>query len=389
MSTEQYKADWRRIDAMMHSKGVFLEKDLHREYYTGYSYATLYDWDQYFEGIVQLYLGWDTTYLKNGVEIFLDYQTPDGHIRRSSQGEAAQLSEHVKPFLAQIALLCCRRDGNLDFLNDDYYARMKKYLLYWLVDRSASPRGLAVWDSAPHTGMDNQHERAGWWYDCFCEGVDLNCYLVRECTAFSRIAELRGCRADAELFAGHAGRLSTAVQKWLWNEKLGMFLDVDRRSGEQIPVKYIGSFAALWAGVATQRQADRMVCEHLENPAQFKRPFPYPALAADEPGYTEEKLPTDLGCGWRAQTWVPTNYIVFHGLNRYGCAQLAHQLADSTFAHVKSIGDREYYNTESETGNGLNPFWGWSLLAYFMPYEAETGADPTQLCTDRPIPSLK
>jgi len=38
--------------------------------------------------------------------------------------------------------------------------------------------------SAPHTGMDNQHERAGFWLDRFCEGVNLNCTLVRECRAF-------------------------------------------------------------------------------------------------------------------------------------------------------------------------------------------------------------
>lgn len=45
-----------------------------RKYYTGYSYSTLYDWDQYFEGIVQLYMGYGTEYLQNSVCIFLEAQ---------------------------------------------------------------------------------------------------------------------------------------------------------------------------------------------------------------------------------------------------------------------------------------------------------------------------
>lgn len=84
--------DYRRIDAMMREKGVFVEEKTQKTYYTGYAYKTLYDWDQYFESLVELYLGWDTTYVKNGVEIFLDYQKENGHIQRSSQGDEAQLS---------------------------------------------------------------------------------------------------------------------------------------------------------------------------------------------------------------------------------------------------------------------------------------------------------
>jgi hypothetical protein len=52
--------------------------------------------------------------------------------------------------------------------------------------------------SAPHTGMDNQHERVGYWLDRFCEGVDLNSYLVRELRAFSRLDALYGWGDVAE-----------------------------------------------------------------------------------------------------------------------------------------------------------------------------------------------
>ncbi len=373
--------DFIRINEMMKQKGVFTDAVTGKPYYTGYEYATLYDWDQYFETIVQLYLGWTTFYARSGIEIFLDLQKENGHIQRSSKGGEEQLSEHVKPFLAQISLLIYNRDGTLDFLRENdfyYYNRMKKYLLYWLCNPQ-NYKGLAYWDSAPHTGMDNQHERAGYWYDSFCCGVDLNSYLVRECEAFSLVAHILGREEDARALKGYARELRDAVLKYMWDSDDKIFYDIDRRTGEKIKVRYIGVFASMWAGIADQEMARHLVEDYLMNPNEFNRGFVYPALSASEPGYSEEYLPGDLGCSWRANTWIPTNYYVFQGLRKYGYSELARRLAEETYENVKKIGDREYYATESKRGCGLDPFWGWSLLAYFMPYEAETGYDPTEL----------
>lgn len=214
-----------RINAMMKQKGVFTHELTGKKYYTGYEYATLYDWDQYFESIVQLYLGWSCDYFSHGVEIFLDLQKENGHIQRSTEGCEAQLSEHVKPFLAQICLLIYNREGKLDFLSDNdfhYYNRMKKYLDYW-INCPGDFNGLAIWDSSPHTGMDNQHERAGYWYDHFCAGVDLNSYLVRECHAFALLAKLFDGKEDEQAYILHAKRISKTMRELMWNEEDGFF----------------------------------------------------------------------------------------------------------------------------------------------------------------------
>lgn len=376
-------SDLIRIDTMMRGKGVFLHEETGKEYYTGYEYATLYDWDQYFENIVLLYLGWSTKYAKNGIEIFCDLQKENGHIQRSSKGGEEQLSEHVKPFLFQISLLIYNRDGNVDFLSDNgchYYNKLKKYLSYWL-DREENFAGLAFWDSAPHTGMDNQRERAGNWHerDKFCCGVDLNSYLVRECKAASLIAGIIGDKEYSEYIIKRADTLKASMLKYMWNENDGFFYDVDRFTGRQIKVRYIGAFAVMWAEIADKAAAKSMVKKYLLNPDEFKRGFIYPALSASEPGYTEGYIPGDLGCNWRANTWIPTNYYVFESLRKYGYNKEAKELAEVTYSEVKRIGDREYYATESKSGCGLDPFWGWSLLSYFMPYEYETGFDPTKL----------
>ncbi len=373
-----------RIDAFMKENGIFHNDATGKNYYTGYFYGHLYDWDQYFETITQLYLGWDTTFGRNGVEIFLDLQKENGHIQRSSCSlYPEQLSEHVKPFLSQICLVLFGRDGQIDFLKENdfyYYNRLKKYILRWL-NRPNNFKGLAVWDSAMHSGMDNQHERAGYWGDCFGCGVDLNCYLVRECRAFAKIAFLFGKKEDEKEFLSYAETLKNTINEIMWNEEDGFYYDIDIRTGEQIKVRYIGVFATLWAEVANEQRAKYMIENYLFNEKEFNRGFIYPALSAAMPGYTNVYLDTDIpmGCSWRAYTWVPTNYYLFHSLRKYGYKDAATHLAKVTFDQIIKNGDREYYDTEKQCGYGLDPFWGWSLIAYFMPYEDETGFDPTEI----------
>ena len=385
MENYMYQSDYRRINDMMRKKGVFTHLETGKQYYTGYEYATLYDWDQYFETIVQLYLGWTTDYARLGVEIFLDMQKENGHIQRSSDGSEYQLLEHVKPFLSQIYLLIYNRDGKIDFLSDNdfyYFKRLKKYLDYWLL-RPENYHGLAFWDSSLHTGMDNQRDRAGHWSACISCGVDLNCYLVRECRAFALLARILKKDSDAEIYEAHAERLAQTILEKMWNEDDGFFYDIDRRTGEQIKVRYIGAFATMWADVATKEMAKSMVENYLLNPREFNRGFIYPAMSASMPNYIETPLPGDWGCSWRANTWIPTNYCVFESLRKYGYVNEATHLANETYRQVKRIGDREYYATETQTGCGLDPFWGWSLLAYFMPYENESDYDPTRIQTEK------
>lgn len=48
----------RELEALM-KNGVRRNDKTGLDFFTGYEYATLYDWDQYFEGLVQLYMGWE------------------------------------------------------------------------------------------------------------------------------------------------------------------------------------------------------------------------------------------------------------------------------------------------------------------------------------------
>jgi hypothetical protein len=70
-----------------------------------------------------------------------------------------------------MALLVEKAAGERDWiLAEPVFSRLRRYLDYWLVDMDGDGNGLSEWMSAPHTGMDNQHERAGFWTDRFCKG---------------------------------------------------------------------------------------------------------------------------------------------------------------------------------------------------------------------------
>lgn len=369
-----------RIDAEMREEGIHQDPTTGKMYFSGYAIKTLYDWDSYFEGIVRTELGWTADLMVNAVEIFLDTQQPNGFVRRvNDPNRPNEDKEMAKPFLAQSSLIISRKLGNTEWLTEDYYGRMLKFLEYWLTKLTKDDGQLSYWRSSPHTGMDTQHERAGFWMSDYDNGVDLNSYLYRECLAFALLAEARQKHDDAAWARSEASAKKVAVQQQCWNERDGFYYDVDNRTGQQIPVKSIAGFAPLWARIATRQQAKRLVKEHLMNPSEFWCKFPIPSLAATEKGYSEIYLPGDIGSLWRATTWVPTNYYAMHGLTYYGYHEIANQVAEITYREVNKIGDYEYYLTESEKGAGHHPFWGWSMLAYLMPWEMKHKVDPTEL----------
>ena len=134
----EYRIAYPELDTLM-KKGILTEDVSGLKYFTGYSYKTLYDWDQYFESIVQIYMGWPSDYIKNGVIIFLKNQKESGFIARSVPSNEWHDNEHVKPFLAQISCLVYDAYGEKDWiLQEPYFTKLKKYLDYWLVDMEHS-----------------------------------------------------------------------------------------------------------------------------------------------------------------------------------------------------------------------------------------------------------
>ena len=340
-----------------------------RDCVTGYACHELYDWDLYFECLFLSHFG-VAKYCRNNVETFLDLQKENGYVSRAAVN--LRESQHFKPFLAQTALLGSRQLQDFRWLRGErYYQRLKKYLDYWFSCDSDN-NGLCFWDGSDHSGMDNQARRLGYYNVKEYEGVDLNCYLVRELRAMAEIAREIGREEDAKEFDDHAAALRDKINEVFWDDADGFYYDRSEKTGQLNKVKSIAGFMPLWADVAPADRAERLVKEHLLNKNEFWQNYPVATWSMSEPDFHQEKLGNESS--WMGSTWIPTNYMVFRGIIDYGYLEAAKELADKSFELVVSEQDlREYYNGETGAGQGLSPFWGWSSLGYIMKAEVECG----------------
>ena len=375
--------DWQKLQTRLVAlnqdishKGILPFPGTSDKLLTGYASHEFYDWDLYFENLYLSYYGINE-YCFTNFEVFLSRQKPDGFISRSlNQPRRDQM---FKPFLAQIAVLGSRQKGdNYEWLRASYYDGLNRYLNRWFA-YDADKNGLPVWNSADASGMDNQISRAGEKHSFQDEGVDLACYLHRELEAMALIARKLGKPDDQKSFQARADALAKKINDVFWDDKDGFYYDRNEKTGKLNRVKSVAGFTPLWAGIASPEQARRLVMEHLANEKEFWLKYPVASYAATEPDFYEGRHGKE--CNWRGTAWIPTNYMIFHGLMRYGYKDLARDLAYRTFhmALDENPVTREYYDSDTGKGNGLNPFWGWSSLAYVMPLEYETGYDPTDI----------
>lgn len=343
---------------------------------TGYAYGEFYDWDLYFENVYLSYYGVSRFDFSN-FQVFLSRQQPDGFIARTLAVKWPRPHQMFKPFLAQLAVLGSQQTGSYEWLRAADYQKLQKFIDRWFA-YDADHNGLPVWNSADATGMDNEVSRAGKLDAYTDEGVDLACYLYRELEAMAVISRHLGKPRDQAQYLAHARRLAHLINTVFWDEKDGFYYDRNEHTGQRIPVKSVAGFFPLYAGVASPRQARRLVREHLMNPAEFWLTYPVATYARTEPGFYEG---SHSECNWRGSAWIPANYMIFHGLLRYGYRAEARALADKTFAMALTINPvtREYYDSDTGRGYGMNPFWGWSSLAYVMPLDLKLNYDPTDV----------
>lgn len=391
------------IGKLMLESGVKERQPGGVKYYSGYG-RNVYDWELFFDALCLPYFAMGDLAL-NALGWFISEINGEGFVPRILRLEDAsgrwaifEDEEHCKPFLCQTMIALMRSGSKTTWFTKDHYARLRRYLDYWLTTLDRDDSGLSEWNSGPHSGCDTQFTRIGPWRSGYCEGVDLNCILYRELLAAEELASLLGLVEEAARARKEAHHKRERIQALLWDEQEGFFYDRDIRTGRKIAVKSAAAFLTLWAGVATEAQASALVYRHLANEAEFWTPYPIPSYARTEQDYTQRYIPPPgsnpvdlLGEGhanWCGGLWPHWNYLIIHGLVNYRYRELAAQIAANYHAAiVADPGWHEWYNAETGYGCGMHPFIaGATVLGAILPIELQLGYDP--MAIGNPISQL-
>lgn len=211
------------------------------------------------------------------------------------------------------------------------------------------------WNTPLGCGMDNTPRPIG----KGCGWVDMSCQMAMQYNDIATICRELGQNAKAKAAEAKARAISERINRWCWDETDGFYYDVNAK-GEKFKVKTAAGFWPLIAGVASKSQAARLV-EHLKNPKEFWRPFVFPTLAADEPGYDPK------GGYWLGGVWAPTDYAIIKGLERYGYDAFAAEASEKYLAAMAVVFKKTgtvWENYAPESMNPGNPaksdFVGWT-----------------------------
>ena len=217
--------------------------------------------------------------------------------------------------------------------------------------------------------------------------VYLNCMMYKELEAISVIAGKLGLADKQCYYANEAEKLKKAIQEHMWDERNGFYYSVDlnllpvdlsqeMHSGcprhwncliQRIDVW--SGFMAMWAGIATEEQAKRMVEENYKNTKTFNAPYGVRTLSKLEKMYKIIKS-GNPSC-WLGPIWGISNYMVFDGLVKYGFMDEAKELAEKTIklfgTDLEETGQfHEYYDPETGVGVNNPGFQNWNLLVILM-----------------------
>lgn len=194
--------------------------------------------------------------------------------------------------------------------------------------------------------------------DCpfLIQDVLFNTLLCQANRDLAEIARVLG--EDGAPFEAQAERTARAIDAKLWDERAGIYLDYDLVAGEPVQAHVSGGFAPLFAGIPSAQRARRLY-DYLNSPAfcRLDSPcYPVPSNSRRAADYSPNRY-------WRGPVWIQINWLLMHGLRRYGFDAYAERIRQAIVALPRDHGFYEYFNPETGQGHGTGQFsWTAALL---------------------------
>lgn len=335
-------------------------------------------WDSAFHSLGWLYL--DPQMARDALEAMVEAAYPDGMIPLSSAPTPQSHKTSQPPILAWAVWEVHQETGDVAF-PVRLYDGLAGYIRWFLRERDRNGNGLYEWwkdedDMLCHcgeSGLDNSPRFDERGID---DHIDLNCMLYNEMEVLARIAVISDRFDEAIEWRERAVELARLINERMWDEETGFYYDL-KTDGELLKLKTAVGFLPLWAGIATQERAGRLMA-HLLDPREFASAFPVPTVAMDEPIFGDDM--------WRGPTWINLNYFIYRGLLHYGLTAEANDLRSRTLKEIQrwyeyAGGIYEFYDNFSKVeprllhrkggvgkqggyGMGTIADYGWSAALY-------------------------
>ncbi|SHG73245.1 MGH1-like glycoside hydrolase domain-containing protein [Flagellimonas flava] len=197
-----------------------------------------------------------------------------------------------------------------------------------------------------------------------------NAMLIRSNEALIKLYGRLGGNEDKISFLGEKQAQSIAgLNSKLFNEDLGAYVHFDLRNNKQLLYVCSSSFTPLYAGAPTQEQAKILVNTLMD---KFGDEGRYLCASFDP---THERFnPRKY---WRGPVWINLNWMLHHGLKRYGFTDLAQRVKNDSLELIDNNGFFEYFDSRKDNPDaekngygGDNFSWSAALLIDFLKDES-------------------
>ena len=181
------------------------------------------------------------------------------------------------------------------------------------------------------------------------------------CQGERDLAEIaRILKEDPSLSEERAREMARAMNEKLWDEEQASYLDLDLVSGQPIRVYAAACFLPLYAGIPDERRAQRMLDGLRDSGFWFEDVIPVPSYDRYGYGFSPSRY-------WRGPVWININWLLMHGLERYGFEKEAERLRRTIVELVGREGFFEYFDPLTGEGHGSDFFsWTAALLLDVM-----------------------
>lgn len=368
----------------------------------------LWDWDAWLTNVALRQIFADSgdqelgrqaePYERGCILNFLEGVDLNGYVPITMSREPVRMPENIyaanmhKPCLAQHAAFLVRAaDGDASWLREAFFP-LNAFLNNYRCHHRHEATGLYYWQNDHAIGVDNDPSTYGR-PPRSSASIYLNCLMVRELQAAAYLARQLALHEVATMLDRDATQLIAAIREHCWDEWTGAFYSVDLNL---VPHEYRqdwgygyhwhggaprewpcliqriagwSGFLALWAGVATAEQAERIVAEHVRNDRTFRCPAGIRTLSPLEKMYNVR--PSGNPSSWLGPVWGVSNYLTFRGLLAYGFEDDARELCDKTIALFGRDLERfgalhEYYQPDNGEPLLNRGFQNWNYLVLNM-----------------------